>query len=130
MQDNKRKRAEKEKEKGKEKETDEEREVREIDAAMMSMGDDFFVPATPEASEAVPSEEPPIKKKKGSGYRLNSSQLFLTYPQCDLEPVVILDLLKIILKRTPIMKYLISKELHQVKKKFLVLGMSVMISWI
>ena len=53
------------------------------------------------------------KRKRGNdrgSYRLNASQIFLTYAQCDIEPVVMLEFLKRLVK---IEEYIIAQEKHK-----------------
>jgi hypothetical protein len=78
----------------------------EDNVTVMDDGDEGPAPAT-QAPEVV---EPPAKK-----FRLNARQLFLTYPQCSLEPEEVLTLLTEKLG-TP-EAYIVAQETHQVKEK-------------
>lgn len=104
MENNKRKREEK----GKEKKTAKELEQEALDAAMMSIDEDVFVPATPE----VASDEGPEPKKQ-KRFRINGRQFYLTYPKCPLPLEEALKQLKKVVG-VGVVKYLIAQEKHLV----------------
>jgi hypothetical protein len=56
-----------------------------------------------------------VNESKGS-FRVNSQRLFLTYPQCGMDPLEMLSKLKEtrLLTSNPIQEYIVAKELHQV----------------
>lgn len=61
-----------------------------------------------EAIDSNPRKRPYEKSTKG--FRLNSMQVFLTYPQCDVEPELLLSFLK---GKYNVEKYIISQEKHE-----------------
>lgn len=77
-----------------------------IDDEAVEESDGGEGPAPVEAQEAA---QPPKKK-----FRLNARQLFLTYPQCVLEPDEVLTLLTAKLGEPE--AYIIAQEAHQVKR--------------
>lgn len=63
--------------------------------------------------ESAVEEGCELPPKKRSGFRLQSKQLFLTYPKCDLPPEDVLAQLKT--KLGEISDYIVAQETHQVR---------------
>jgi len=65
-------------------------------------------------AEVGKSKENSTKKRKRSGtpgdFRLNSSQVFFTYPQCPLEPNIIYQHIN---RLNPVEKYIVAQEDHK-----------------
>lgn len=95
----------------KRKREEEREEDREKGKEKIPMSEDEEEESEDTLGESAPEEEVPPKKR--SGFRLQSKQLFLTYPKCDLPPEDVLTQLKP--KLGEISDYIVAQEEHQVR---------------